>query len=98
MGELQWQNWSVFDAISVRSPALGINGATPENYDDAFYVAVGGEYDFTDDLTVRLGAAWDQTPTSSGVPAPFPAGSWRDEPDGACARRRPDLALCRGKL
>lgn len=43
MGDLQRQNWLVFDAISVRSPALGINWATPENYDDTFYLAGGGE-------------------------------------------------------
>lgn len=72
MGEAQWQNWSVFDKIDVT-----INNAVqqtdPQNYDDAFFVAFGGEYDVTGDLTVRLGAAWDQTPTNAGILAGTPA-------------------------
>ena len=72
MGEVQWQNWSAFDAININS-AVGINASDPQNYDDAFFVALGGEYDVTDALTVRLGAAWDQTPTNSGLPPQLPA-------------------------
>ncbi len=65
MGEVQWQNWSVFDAIDIDIPAFGPAGNVPDpqDYDDAFFVAVGGEYDVTDTLTLRAGAAWDQTPT-----------------------------------
>ncbi len=65
MGEVQWQNWSVFDAIDISIPALGQAGTArdPQNYKDAFFVALGGEFDVTDALTVRAGAAWDQTPT-----------------------------------
>jgi long-chain fatty acid transport protein len=65
MGEVQWQNWSVFDDIDISIPAFGPAGrvSDPQDYDDAFFVAVGGEYDVTDALTLRAGAAWDQTPT-----------------------------------
>jgi long-chain fatty acid transport protein len=65
MGEFQWQNWSVFDDIDISIPAFGPAGlaSDPQDYDDAFFVAVGGEYDVTDALTLRAGAAWDQTPT-----------------------------------
>ncbi len=65
MGELQWQNWSVFDQIDINIPAFGPRGVIgdPQDYDDAFYVAFGGEYDLTPAWTVRAGAAWDQTPT-----------------------------------
>ena len=72
MGEVQWQNWSAFDRININS-AVGFNASDPQNYDDAFFVALGGEYDVTDALTVRMGAAWDQTPTNAGNLAPFPA-------------------------
>ncbi len=65
MGEVQWQNWSVFDQIDIDIPAFGPAGTIvdAQDYDDAFFVALGGEYDLTDAWTVRAGAAWDQTPT-----------------------------------
>ena len=72
MGEVQWQNWSAFDRININS-AVGVNASDPQNYDDAFFVALGGEYDVTNALTVRMGAAWDQTPTSSGILPGTPA-------------------------
>ncbi|MEM9060656.1 MAG: outer membrane protein transport protein [Pseudomonadota bacterium] len=66
MGEIQWQQWSVFDEIETTfsGAATGIVVTDEQNYDDAFFIAVGGEYDATQDLTLRLGAAWDQTPTN----------------------------------
>ncbi|MEO1491901.1 MAG: outer membrane protein transport protein [Pseudomonadota bacterium] len=71
MGELQWQSWSDFDRIdtNVDATSIGagiIHSQDEQNYDDAFFVAVGAEYDVLDSLTVRGGAAFDQTPTSDG--------------------------------
>ena len=67
MGEVQWQNWSVFDKIDINVPAIGLSQQDQQNYDDAFFVAIGGEYDVLNDLTVRVGAAWDQTPTNDDI-------------------------------
>lgn len=67
MGEVQWQNWSVFDKIDINVPAINLSQQDVQNYDDAFFVAVGGEYDVLNDLTVRIGAAWDQTPTNDDI-------------------------------
>jgi long-chain fatty acid transport protein len=65
MGEVQWQDWSVFDRIDVQiiSPFGTLNLPDEQDYRDAFFVAAGAEYDVLDALTVRAGAAWDQTPT-----------------------------------
>lgn len=65
MGEVQWQNWSVFDQIDIEIPAFSPAGSVfdPQDFEDAFFVALGGEYDVTPALTVRAGAAWDETPT-----------------------------------
>ena len=65
MGEVQWQNWSVFDSIDIDIPAFGPVGlvSDPQDYEDAFFVALGGEYDATDALTLRAGVAYDETPT-----------------------------------
>jgi len=64
-GEVQWQNWSVFDRldINIDTPLGTAALVDPQNYEDAFYVAAGIEYDWSDALTLRTGAAWDQTPT-----------------------------------
>ena len=67
MGEVQWQNWSRFDRLDIVSAPLGLVQSDAQNYDDAFFFAGGAEYDFADYLTVRAGAAYDQTPTNSGV-------------------------------
>ncbi len=65
MGEFQWQNWSVFDKIdtTVQSPIGAIALSDPQNYEDAFFVAAGVEYDVIPSLTLRGGIAWDETPT-----------------------------------
>jgi long-chain fatty acid transport protein len=65
MAEAQWQNWSVFDSIdiTIRSPLGPITTSDLQDYEDAFFVALGGEYDVTEALTLRAGAAWDETPT-----------------------------------
>jgi long-chain fatty acid transport protein len=65
MAEAQWQNWSVFDSIdiTIRTPLAPVSASDLQDYEDAFFVALGGEYDVTDALTLRAGAAWDETPT-----------------------------------
>ncbi len=66
MAEVQWQNWSAFDKIDV-TVASAIFQSDPQNYDDAFFVALGAEYDITPEFTLRGGAAWDQTPTNDDI-------------------------------
>lgn len=75
MAEGQWQNWSVFDSIdiTIRSPLGPISTADVQDYENAFFFALGGEYDVIPALTLRAGAAWDQTPTpdpdlAAGIP------------------------------
>ena len=67
MGEAQWQDWSAFERIDVSVIGGGLLQSDVQAYDDAFYFALGGEYDIFDSFTMRLGAAWDQTPTNSGI-------------------------------
>lgn len=68
MAEGRWINWSRFDSIDITTPALA---ATPfgsvsdiQNYNDAFFVSAGAEYDVSERFTIRGGVAWDETPTS----------------------------------
>lgn len=66
--EGRWINWSVFDTIDISSPVL--NTSDVQNYNDALFFALGGEYDITDALTVRAGVAFDETPTSDAFRTP----------------------------
>ena len=68
MGEARFINWSEFSTISFESP--GFTG-TPfasfeevQNYEDAFFGALGAEYAATPALTIRGGVAYDDTPTT----------------------------------
>lgn len=66
MAEGRWINWSRFDSIDISTPGAGAFAFVQDvqNYKDAFFVSVGGEYDFSDRLTLRGGIAYDETPTT----------------------------------
>lgn len=62
--EGQWQRWSDTDIAKIRLD----NGVAIDDtfgYEDAFFVAAGVEYRASDALTLRTGAAWDETPTTN---------------------------------
>lgn len=64
MGSLTWYGWSQFDAIVARSPVLpGGSSTTTQGYEDTLAASIGGEYDWSDDLTLRAGFQYDPTPT-----------------------------------
>lgn len=64
MAEAEYVGWSSFESIDIFSETLGATFSEEQNYDNSFMLAVGGEYDVTDTLTLRTGVAWDQSPTS----------------------------------
>jgi long-chain fatty acid transport protein len=63
LGEVQWFDWSRFDQIAVTSGDPALDGVLPEHYQDSYTAALGAEYRWTDDLTVRGAFEFDQTPT-----------------------------------
>jgi long-chain fatty acid transport protein len=62
MAEVEYADWSVYDAIRVTNDALGALQPDEQNYRDSWMFAVGTEYDVTDTVTLRGGVAYDQTP------------------------------------
>ena len=62
MAEVEFTDWSVYDRIDITEQARGITVSDPQQYRDSFLYAVGGEYDFSDRLTLRAGVAYDETP------------------------------------
>ncbi|MHA1530092.1 MAG: OmpP1/FadL family transporter [Alphaproteobacteria bacterium] len=73
MAEGRWINWSKFDSIDITTPALkGAPGpigdlasvSDVQGYKDSLFFSVGAEYDLNEQLTLRGGVAWDETPTT----------------------------------
>ncbi|ERO60061.1 outer membrane protein transport protein [Pseudomonas piscis] len=64
-----WTQWSSFKDLTLKS-----NGNTliaiPYKYQDTMMYSLGGDYRFTDQLTLRAGVAYDQTPTRNSTRDP----------------------------
>ncbi|MDB5396896.1 MAG: rane protein involved in aromatic hydrocarbon degradation [Rhodospirillales bacterium] len=63
LGEVDYYSWSNFKQIAVHLFDNSGDLITPENYKDTFSVALGGEYQLTDQVKLRAGVKFDQTPT-----------------------------------
>ena len=71
MGMAEWTNWSRFDELRIRfdNPAQP-DSVTDESWNDSWYFALGGEYRATDELTLRAGVAFDESPIPDGTRTP----------------------------
>ena len=74
LAEVEWVNWSRLDVIPVelQAPFLVLpSGATVANLDfrwrDGWLFAVGGEYDWSPELTLRTGAAYEISPVDGAT-------------------------------
>ncbi|HXV22897.1 MAG TPA: outer membrane protein transport protein [Alphaproteobacteria bacterium] len=75
-GSVEWTNWSRFDELRVDFDTPGIpDDVTRENWNDSFFFALGLNYQVTENLLVRGGVAYDQTP----VPDAFRTAALPDE-------------------
>jgi long-chain fatty acid transport protein len=63
LGEVDYYQWSNFKQIDVKLANGAPDLVTPENYRNTWSAAVGGEYQLTDQLKLRAGVKWDETPT-----------------------------------
>ena len=64
-----WTQWSSFKDLTLKSEGSTIV-AIPYNYRDAWMYSVGGDFRATDELTLRAGVAYDQTPTRNSTRDP----------------------------
>lgn len=61
-GDVTWTRWSRFDALNIRTESGNGDVTQVENWKNNWRVAVGGEYKTTEQLALRAGFAWDQSP------------------------------------
>jgi len=77
LGTAEWTNWSRIGTASLLQPSgapLVINGSPvtlPFQYKDGWFFALGGEYQWSDRLTVRAGAAYEISPIDDRVRTPL---------------------------
>ncbi|SKA98092.1 long-chain fatty acid transport protein [Pseudomonas extremaustralis] len=64
-----WTNWSTFKALTLKSEGSTIV-SIPYRYKNAWQFSYGTDYKLTDDLTVRGGVSFDQTPTPDATRDP----------------------------
>lgn len=64
-----WTDWSSFKALTLKSDGNTIV-TIPYRYKDAWQFSLGGDYKLTDNLTVRSGVSFDQTPTPDATRDP----------------------------
>lgn len=60
-GTWRWYNWSKFNEIRVEPVGLPAQ-VNEQDYKDTWSMALGGEYDVSDKLTLRAGTMFDQSP------------------------------------
>lgn len=72
MADVTWTEWSSFDKLVMNftgtlatSPSV-----TTENWDDTWRYSIGASYKVTKELTLRTGAAYDETPISDNYRTP----------------------------
>jgi long-chain fatty acid transport protein len=66
LGDVSWMGWSSFDKLTVIDTTGTEVANTPELWNDVYRVSVGGKYKYNDKLTLRAGAAYDESP----IPGP----------------------------
>jgi long-chain fatty acid transport protein len=66
LGTVEWTNWSRFDKLTL-TPALGPQLAIPANWSDGWFFSAGGEYDYSPDITLRAGAAYEISPVDAAT-------------------------------
>lgn len=68
LGTVEWTNWSRLKSPRAISDANGAALTTLHfNYDDGWFFALGGEYDFNDKLTFRGGLAYEISPIDEDI-------------------------------
>ncbi len=75
LGTFEWTNWSRFQTVQIIDkttglPTTSVTGANVEfegNWDDGYFLSGGLEYDYSDQLTLRGGVAYEWSPVQEAT-------------------------------
>ena len=63
----EWTNWSVLETPLVTGPGGGVVTDLPLNYDDGYFYSLGFDYKFNNQLTLRAGLAYEESPIDTEI-------------------------------
>ncbi|MBM1172702.1 OmpP1/FadL family transporter [Microvirga arabica] len=63
----EWTNWSVLETPLVTGPGGVVVTDLPLNYDDGYFYSLGFDYKLTNQLTLRAGLAYEESPIDTEV-------------------------------
>ena len=68
MAGVEWSNWSRFGEVDITGQPAPLPGTItlPFDYNDGWFFSAGGEYDLTDQFTVRAGIGYELSPLDDG--------------------------------
>jgi long-chain fatty acid transport protein len=64
LGTVEWSNWSRFEKLQLTSGGATI-ATIPANWSDGWFFALGAEYDWSRQLTLRTGVAYEISPVDA---------------------------------
>ena len=70
VGEVSWTQWSTVQALTIVRTSGTVLKNTPENWDDTWRIAIGGNYKVNDNFKLRVGIAADSSPVSDTYRTP----------------------------
>ncbi|MEZ4753626.1 MAG: outer membrane protein transport protein [Bdellovibrionota bacterium] len=62
LAEAEWTRWSRFNELRVNFASVQPDSVTDESWENTWRVALGGMYKVTEDLTLKAGWSYDQSP------------------------------------
>ena len=70
MGDLTWTEWSRLDSVVIRRPSGAALSTLQLSWRDTWRVGIGANYHVNNEWTLRLGTAYDQSPTKDEFRTP----------------------------
>ncbi len=77
MAELGWTGWSSLDEVRIVGDTVGVIGAETYNWEDVWFFGVGANWQATEQLKLRTGIAYDQSPIPEATRGPRIPGADR---------------------
>ncbi|MFL9709699.1 OmpP1/FadL family transporter [Methylobacillus sp. Pita1] len=62
LADVTWTNWSRFKELRIQFDSGLDDNVTTTKWNDSYRISLGGNYRYNDQLTLRAGIAYDQTP------------------------------------
>ena len=70
MADVQWTGWSTFNELRIDFDSAQADTVVTTNWNDAFFYSAGVNYKQTQDLMLRAGIAYDQSPAQPKFATP----------------------------